>query len=87
MNVIIMDLHKSWKWVVLIELQLSYSELNYIYGELQLCNSCNLSITFTMYKCNELQMSNATQKLSCKASFKITFFSTINLGLICALSY
>jgi hypothetical protein len=80
MNVIIMDLHKSWKWVVLIELQL-------IYGELQLCNSCNLSITFTMYKCNELQMSNATQKLSCKASFKITFFSTINLGLICALSY
>jgi hypothetical protein len=36
MGVIIMELHNSWKWVVLIELQLSYNELHHIYGELQL---------------------------------------------------
>jgi hypothetical protein len=45
MGVIIMELHNSWKWVVLIELQLSYNELHCIYGELQLYNSCNLFIS------------------------------------------
>jgi hypothetical protein len=41
MGVIIMELNNSWKWVVLIKLQLSCNELHRIYGELQLCNSCN----------------------------------------------
>jgi hypothetical protein len=44
MGVIIMELHNSWKWIVLNELQLNYNELHYIYGEFQLCNSCNLFI-------------------------------------------
>jgi hypothetical protein len=44
MGAIIMELHNSWKWVVFIELQLSCNELHHIHGELQFCNSCNLSI-------------------------------------------
>jgi hypothetical protein len=36
MGAIIMKLHNSWKWIILIELQLSYNELHHIYNELQL---------------------------------------------------
>jgi hypothetical protein len=46
MGAIIMELHSSWKWVILIELQLSCNELqlscnelHYIYGELKFYNS------------------------------------------------
>jgi len=35
MDAIIMNLHNSWKWVVLIKLQLSCNELHRIYSELQ----------------------------------------------------
>jgi hypothetical protein len=45
MGAIIMELHNSWKWIVLIELQLNCYELHRIYGELELCNSCNLSVS------------------------------------------
>jgi hypothetical protein len=34
MCAIIMELHNSWKQVVLIKLQLSYNELHQIYAEL-----------------------------------------------------
>jgi hypothetical protein len=44
MGVVIMELHNSWKWVVLIELQLSCNELHCIYNELQFHNPCNLFI-------------------------------------------
>jgi len=44
MGVVIMELHNSWKLVVLIELQLNRNELHHIYNELQLYNSCNLLI-------------------------------------------
>jgi hypothetical protein len=44
MAAIITDLHISWKWIVLIELQLGYNESHPIYGELQLYNSCNLFV-------------------------------------------
>jgi hypothetical protein len=47
-----MELHNSWKWVVLTKLQLNCNELCRIYGELQLCN---LSINTQVYKYNELQ--------------------------------
>jgi hypothetical protein len=36
MCVVIMELHSSWKQVVLTKLQLNYNELYHIYGELQL---------------------------------------------------
>jgi len=72
---IILELHNSWKWIVLIELQLSCNELHCIYNELQFYNSCNLSISITMYKYSESQVSSVTQKLSCKASYKTPFFS------------
>ncbi len=41
-DVVITKLHNSWKWVVLVELQLNCNELHRIYDELQLYNSCNL---------------------------------------------
>jgi hypothetical protein len=34
MGAIIMELHSSWKLIVLIELQLNCNELHHIYGEL-----------------------------------------------------
>jgi hypothetical protein len=34
MNEVIMELHSSWKWIVLIELQLNCNELHRIYSEL-----------------------------------------------------
>jgi hypothetical protein len=34
MGAIIMELHSSWKWVVLIGFQLSCNELHHIYDEL-----------------------------------------------------
>jgi hypothetical protein len=78
---VLMELNNTWKWVVLAKLQLSYNELqlncnvlHYIYGELQLCNSCNLFV-FMAYIYNELEASSAIQKLSCKASCKTPFFS------------
>jgi hypothetical protein len=45
MGAIIMELHSSWKWVVLTKLQLSYNELHHIYNELQPCNACNLFVS------------------------------------------
>jgi hypothetical protein len=33
------------------------------------------SLALTTYKYNELQMSSATQKLSCKANYKTPFFA------------
>ncbi len=62
MGVVIMELHSSWKWVVLTKLQFNCNELHHIHGE--------------------LQMSSATQKLSCKASCKTPLFfimSTISI--------
>jgi hypothetical protein len=32
------------------------------------------SLTFMLYKCSELQVSNGTQKLNCKANYKIPLF-------------
>jgi hypothetical protein len=37
-GVVIMELNSSWKWVVLIKLQLIYNELHSIYNELQFKN-------------------------------------------------
>jgi len=37
MYVVIMELHSSWKQVILTKLQLSYNELHHIYDELQVC--------------------------------------------------
>ncbi len=42
---VLMELNNTWKWVVLAKLQLSCNVLHYIYGELQLYNSCNLSFS------------------------------------------
>jgi hypothetical protein len=53
MGAIIMELHNSWKWVVLNKLQLSYNELHPIHGELQTHATC--SLTLTVYKYGELQ--------------------------------
>jgi hypothetical protein len=67
-----MELNSSWKLVVLIELQLSC--IVYMV-------SCNFATHATCllklmaYKYSELQASFATQKLSCKANCKTTFFS------------
>jgi len=72
MDVVIMELNSSWKWVILIELQLSC--IVYIV-------SCKFAIyatyplELTTYKYNELQMSFATQKLNYKANCKTPFFS------------
>jgi hypothetical protein len=65
---IIMELHNNWKWIVLINLQLSCNEL-------QLCAThATCPSTFTTYKYNELQTYFATQKLNCKASCKTPIF-------------
>jgi hypothetical protein len=65
MGVIIMELHNSWKWVVLTKSQLSCT----IYT--MRCNYATHAtclLAFTLYKCNELQVSSAIQKFNCKAS-------------------
>ncbi len=47
--------------------------------------SCNFAthatylLALTTYKYNELQISSATQKLSCKASYKTPFFFIMGL--------
>jgi hypothetical protein len=59
------------EWIVLTELQLSCNELHHIYNDLQHV-TCSLAIT--TYKYNELQVSSAIQKLSCKAGCKTLIF-------------
>jgi hypothetical protein len=54
MGAVIMELHDKWKLVVLTNLQLTWIELHCIYDELQLCNSCNMSVNIQVYKYNEL---------------------------------
>jgi hypothetical protein len=68
MGAIIMELHS--KWVVLIELQLSCNCVTHVI--------CPLALM--AYKYNELQMSFATQKLSCKANWKTPFFFIMNFS-------
>jgi hypothetical protein len=71
MGAIIMELHNSWKWIVLIQLQLSC--IVYMVN----CNSTTHAIcllALSTYKYSELQMSSATQKLSCKANCKKSLF-------------
>jgi len=71
-----MELNSSWKWVVLIELQLSCNELYHIY-----IVSCNFATHATCplelmaYKYNELQVSFIIKELNYKASCKTPFFS------------
>jgi hypothetical protein len=75
MRAIIMELHNSWKWVVLIKLQLSCNELQNIYKVN--CSStihATYLLTFMAYKYIELQVSFAIQKLSYKANCKTLFF-------------
>jgi hypothetical protein len=50
-------------------------ELQWVASYIQQIATCPL--TFTMYKYSELQMSFATQKLSCKASCKTPFFRIV----------
>jgi hypothetical protein len=49
------------------------------------CNSATHAtcpLTLTAYKYNELQMSSATQKLSCKASCKTPFFLIMYVSIV-----
>jgi hypothetical protein len=64
MVAVIMELHNSWKWVVLIEMQLSYNSTIH----------ASYLLTLMTYKYNDLQVSCATQKLSCKANCETPFF-------------
>jgi hypothetical protein len=34
MSAIIMEMHSSWKWIVMVELQLNYNKLHHMYDEL-----------------------------------------------------
>lgn len=80
MAIVVMELHNSWKWVFLTKLH----KLHCIYGELQRVYAiCPLAPT--SYKYSELQVSDALQKLSCKADcktplFLIMFVQSIVLG-------
>ncbi len=47
------------------------------------CNStmyATCSLAFATYKYNEFQVSDATQKLNCKASYKTPFFLTMTIS-------
>jgi hypothetical protein len=70
---VVMELHNSWKWIVVKELQINCNELHHMYSELQFYNSCNLFVNIHNIKC-ELQVVIVTQKLSYKASCKRPFF-------------
>jgi hypothetical protein len=70
MGAVIMKLHNSWKWVVLIKLQLSCNELHCIYD-------VTYPLALMAYTYNELQMSYAIQKLNYKASCKTPFFHNV----------
>jgi hypothetical protein len=61
MGVVIIELNNSWKWVW----------LSYNFAIHAIC-----PLEFTVYKCNELQVFVATQKLSYMASCKTFFFSS-----------
>jgi hypothetical protein len=68
MGVVIMELNS--KWVVFTELQwvTTYTP------------TCLLALT--TYKYDELQISFATQKLNCKASYKTLIFLVVNVNLL-----
>jgi hypothetical protein len=81
-SVIIMELHNSWKWVFLhnynwIAMSCTIYMVSYNYVTHSTC-----LLAFTVYKYNGLQCSMQLKnwvyiydKLSCKASCKISFFS------------
>ncbi len=68
-GVTIMELHSGWRWVVLTKLLLNCNELHRIYGELQLYNSCNLSVNI-----HNVYLQWIYKKLSYKANYKTPFF-------------
>jgi hypothetical protein len=78
MGIIIVELHDSWKWVVLIQLQLN--------GIVYMVN-CNFAthatcmLALMTYKYNELQVYFKIQKVSCKASCKIPLFFIVTKWL------
>ncbi len=69
------SVHLLWNYIV-VENELfwqSFTKLHCIHGELQRVYAiCPLAPT--LYKYSELQMFDATQKLSCKAGCKTPFF-------------
>jgi hypothetical protein len=77
MGAIIMELHSSWKWVVLAKLQLSCNELHYIHGELQFATHATCSLALIMYKYSELQF--ATQ-VTCSLALIMYKYSELQMS-------
>jgi hypothetical protein len=55
MGAIIMELHSSWKWVVLIELQLNCNELHIYEVNYNFATHAICPLILMAYKCSELQ--------------------------------